>query len=307
MCIIDDGSESSNALPRAAFAVLNHQTRVDILLTLVASWDESGINDYALSFSELREGVDSRHSGRFNYHLQRLTDDLLVQIDGCYEFTDLGWRIARALTDTTDASPPDESFTVDGTCYQCGGQSLSGRYSHEWVWIRCSACDDYVADIPFPADGFTDQDSSAVAAACDRIRRRYTRLVGERVCPECFGGLDREVSKVTLGECTWIRFVFECTVCGYQTNPPLGRHLFDRSEVVAFYDRHGIDTEAKPYWTFGPAASDDYTTVISESPWRFRTVWPAPNAELVMVVDEEMTVTEVVERETTEHDVGYPD
>lgn len=301
---MDAGDESALA---ETFEVLGDGTRIEILRALAASWNERGIDEYARSFSQLRKAADVSHSSRFNYHLQQLTDDFLVKTADGYEFTSAGWRLVKTILDASDhETPPVEPFEMPGTCPLCGDAALAGRYVHDWVWITCSACENHVTDVLFPANGFAGRSPSAVAEACDCINRNYVRLLADGACPECLGDLHRRVAEVTWGEWSWTRFVFDCTVCSHRTNPPLGSFLLDHPEVVAFYRRRGIDLETEYYWTFGPAVGDDATETLSEEPWRFRVTMPAPDGELQVTVDEKLNVIKTVEDESRAHDTGYP-
>lgn len=66
-----------------AFDVLGNDTRLAILFAL---WDASdhGVSADGLSFSELRKHVDIADSGRFNYHLDKLTDRFIERTDDGY-------------------------------------------------------------------------------------------------------------------------------------------------------------------------------------------------------------------------------
>jgi DNA-binding transcriptional ArsR family regulator len=81
---------SEDVLPEEVYALLADETRVAIVRAL-------GEVGRPLAFSELRERVGVRDSGRFNYHLQRLVGVFLDCTEEGYVLTDDGERVADSL------------------------------------------------------------------------------------------------------------------------------------------------------------------------------------------------------------------
>ena len=75
-----------------AFETLADETRLGVLRALVRA-------DEPLRFSDLRERVGARDSGRFNYHLDRLVGRFVERRDGRYALTDAARRRLSAASD----------------------------------------------------------------------------------------------------------------------------------------------------------------------------------------------------------------
>lgn len=94
-----------------ALAVLGNEIRMSILREL-ADAEES------LSFTELRERIGVRDTGKFNYHLTKLCEYFVRQTESGYELGHAGTRVITAANPT--ASSEDDAREDDGTCPVCG-------------------------------------------------------------------------------------------------------------------------------------------------------------------------------------------
>ena len=97
--------------------VLASEIRIGVLRELADA-------DRPLSFSELRERVDVRDSGKFNYHLNRLQSYFVRRSEGGYELHHAGSRIVAAADGALDVG------TVgDGDCCPvCGDVDCEKLY-----------------------------------------------------------------------------------------------------------------------------------------------------------------------------------
>ncbi|SDQ26088.1 ArsR/SmtB family transcription factor [Natronobacterium texcoconense] len=97
--------------PTDALEALGNETRLAILRTLAEA-------DGPLAFSELRERVGIRDSGKFNYHLSRLCEYFVRERQEGYELGHAGTRLIA----TTDAAGSDEleGGTDPEPCPVCG-------------------------------------------------------------------------------------------------------------------------------------------------------------------------------------------
>ncbi|ERH11426.1 MAG: hypothetical protein J07HB67_00433 [halophilic archaeon J07HB67] len=95
-----------------ALSALTHEIRVAVLRELADA-------DEPVAFSELRDRVGVRDPGKFNYHLQRLTDHFLRQTEDGYE---LGYRGRRLLVDNGVDADAVTLGSADETraCPVCG-------------------------------------------------------------------------------------------------------------------------------------------------------------------------------------------
>lgn len=100
--------------PTDALSILGNETRIEILRKLAEA-------DGALSFTELREQVDIRDTGKFNYHLTKLCSYFVRECETGYELGHAGTRIIDA-THQHGTPTPDGSEATDesATCPVCG-------------------------------------------------------------------------------------------------------------------------------------------------------------------------------------------
>lgn len=90
------GPSDSPAAQASLCSLMADETRIRILRELYAvSVDETGRE--GLSFATLRRRSGVSDSGRFNYHLSQLTDELVRKHDDTYVLTPIGQRLVRAL------------------------------------------------------------------------------------------------------------------------------------------------------------------------------------------------------------------
>ena len=87
-----------------------------------------------------------------------------------------------------------------------------------------------------------------------------------------------------------------CERCRNELCSPVGLVLLDESVVSAFYEEHGIDLSARPYWTLPWCDDDEYTEVRSADPWRVAVRIPLADERLTVVLDEDLTVVETTRR-----------
>jgi DNA-binding transcriptional ArsR family regulator len=79
-----------------AFKLLGDETRLAILLALWEAHEPFADGD-AVGFSTLRDRVGTADSGRFNYHLDRLTDHFVRRTDDGYELREAGLTVGRSV------------------------------------------------------------------------------------------------------------------------------------------------------------------------------------------------------------------
>ncbi|WP_227131682.1 winged helix-turn-helix domain-containing protein [Halorubellus salinus] len=106
--------------------VLGNEVRVRVLRALADA-------DRPLAFSELRRRSDVRDTGRFNYHLDRLTDYFVDATDDGYVLAPEGSRVVD-LADATgvDATARSGDGVVvddhEGPCPVCGDEDCDRLY-----------------------------------------------------------------------------------------------------------------------------------------------------------------------------------
>jgi DNA-binding transcriptional ArsR family regulator len=277
--------------PAEAFSVVGNETRLEILEAL---WRV----ERPVSFSRLREEVGMRDSAQFNYHLSQLTGQFVRKTDDGYEFRQPGREVIRAvLSGTLNRDPVIDPFPVRGECVDCG-TGLHAEYREERVRVFCPACGRQHGAFDFPPGGLADRTHEEVMDAFNQRARHLSCLSADGVCPACNGRMTAELERDPEAHPEFETIVHhECDRCGNHIPSSIGLVLLDDAEVVAFYRDHGIDLNAVPFWTLAWCVSDEYTTVLDTDPWRVEVAVPVADEQLVVTLDEELTVVETERRE----------
>jgi DNA-directed RNA polymerase subunit RPC12/RpoP len=264
-----------------AFGTLADETRVAILRAL---WDAGE----AMAFSELRSAVGAGDSGRFNYHLGKLTDRFVRKTAAGYELTYAGRQAIGSVrsgvyTDEAALDPVEA-----GDCHRCGG-TLLATYEDETVEVACRDCGETVTQFGAPptlVESFDREDlplafSHWVMTLFERAQRGF--------CPQCSGRVEPSLDPTLREEAGILGVEYTCTVCGQTVSGSVGAVTLDDPAVVAFHDDHGIDLRDRPVWTvawpFRPHA-----TVEREDPLRVRVVAEADGDRLALTLDERFDV-----------------
>ncbi|WP_266077117.1 DUF7347 domain-containing protein [Haladaptatus caseinilyticus] len=105
-----------------ALGTLASEHRIAILRELATA-------EEPLAFSELRERVGIRDTGRFNYHLTELRERFVRESDGGYELGHAGERVilATAGLDAEDATALADAYDSEenGNCAVCGEEDCN--------------------------------------------------------------------------------------------------------------------------------------------------------------------------------------
>jgi DNA-binding transcriptional ArsR family regulator len=105
-----DATTSTKLDPHDVFGLFSHELRLEILLAL---WESP---DYSLRFSELQETIEERDSGKFSYHLSKLEDQFVTQVDDRYVLQYPGHRVIDAVqSGVFHESPSVDPVGVDST------------------------------------------------------------------------------------------------------------------------------------------------------------------------------------------------
>lgn len=123
------------ASPEEAFSVLGDDVRLSILLELTRAASEQG-SDAALSFSELRRRVDVEDSGRFNYHLNRLTGDFVRDDDDGYRARYPGLQVVSTIYAGLYSEPDRTSVESEYDCPNCE-RPLEITYQDLSLTLQC--------------------------------------------------------------------------------------------------------------------------------------------------------------------------
>lgn len=125
----DQGTQTMDERePTDALAVLADETRIAILRALA---DADGV----LAFTELRRRAGVDDAGRFNYHLTKLCEHFVREVDGGYALGHAGTRVVAAASrpgSSTASLEAEESRREDGESTECPvcGEDDCGRLFH---------------------------------------------------------------------------------------------------------------------------------------------------------------------------------
>jgi len=281
------------------FSVLGDETRIEILLELAEVAREQHVG-CGLSFSALRDRVGVTDSGRFNYHLDKLTGRFVTRRDGEYVARWPGLVLIAAIhtglyDDTTLES---EQVTTEFTCPGCL-DPLEVRFAEGTLGTGVEMhCEEHgtMDSYWFPPGIRTGR--SALDAARVAYTRMLTnvRLARQGVCMECWGRVSTEytTSDHVPGESkladdmTLVRV--QCERCWNELWIPLCTYVVTHPVVEAAFAKRGHERlEAADMLTTEHGVSYQ-ETVVAESPPNRSVRIAFDDETLVVSVDEECSV-----------------
>jgi len=301
---MDDTGIVEAADPADAFGALADPMRVEILRAL---WDAE---DNEATFSELREAVGVSDSGRFNYHLRKLTDRFVSKTDDGYRLTVAGSSVvgsllAGAYTRVGTVGP----IPVEEPCGFCGGRRRF-TYDDERARIECEDCD-VGTHFRVPPGVFAEYEPAELPAVTERYVRSNFQQADDGFCPYCEGRIDPALDTVdTPGSERGSTAPqsrgrdddpddfddiptaeYRCLRCGETFTTDLGAGLVNRAPVVSFFQDHGIDVRTAPLSRVRAADTGD--TEVLEDPLRARVRYDAGGETLTLTVDAGLEVLDV--------------
>ena len=298
--------------PDEAFAALGNEVRVGILQCLWEAYEP--YTESPLSFSALRDCVGVSDTGRFNYHLDQLTDHFVFRTDDGYRLTANGVRIAQSIV----AGTHTERFAgrraeIDAPCFLCGAPTAI-EYRGRFFYHTCTACEGRVGtrfDVPegtlqrgwIRPPGISDRDPEALFDAYLRRKRSRQAVIVDRVCPECSGVMDAEVLICddhtdadeicdTCGIRSEVNGQWVCTVCKFAWRLPANERVRLEPAVVRFHRERGLAYDPSTYDDFVRFETWDQEVVDASRPTVDVTVEVDRDA-LVLTLDDGMRVVSV--------------
>ena len=284
-----EASAIDRRTPAEAFALLDNETRLSILEALTDA-------DGPLAFSELREQVGERDSGKFNYHLGKLTDHFVRRTESGYEPTLAGRQIVGALlagTYTADVSL--SPIEIDGECPNCGESPLVVEYADEHVKIRCTECESWFSQFTFPPGTVEQFDREQLPMAFDRWLRTVFQRIVAGFCANCSGRLDSRLLPDD-DRPEPARAEFTCERCGDVATASPETALFYHPAAVGFFYDHGIDVTETPTWETSTRLDDLTYEITSEDPLVVEVAVTLDDEVLEATIDDQAQVA-AVERE----------
>ncbi|MFW6447925.1 MAG: winged helix-turn-helix domain-containing protein [Halobacteriota archaeon] len=254
--------------PAEAFTALADGTRMAILQTLAETTEPIG-------FSELRSRVGVEDSGRFNYHLDRLTGHFVRRVEGGYRLSSAGHRVIQAVLSgaiTEDPSvPPTE---VDIPCIYCGRPTVL-EYRAGRVRQHCTGCagtfgerivdtdrasgdDDrglpggFVGEMGLPPAGIQGRSPRQLFETA--VTRMSLELVSEAngICPRCSAPIeatlhvcdDHDPTEPLCPSCASryrVNAGVSCSTCTHQHTVPAIFYGLSNPELLGVLAERGID------------------------------------------------------------------
>lgn len=282
-----------------AFRLFSHELRVDILLAL---WNAP---EFRLAFSELREEVGARDSGKFNYHLSKLTGQFVGHVGDEYELLYPGHRVIDAIqSGMLHQSAEIDPVELRAACRNCDS-GLEFRYADYVATIACPQCDELVLEFPFDPGGVVDRSPAEVVAAFDRRTRSTWQLALEGICPTCSGEVKVEPSTVAgrspridhFADDHPVVAALDCRQCSFYSYPPVGTVLLDTSEFACALLDRGVDLRETRLWEIDFIADSDRISVQSTDPWRIDVTTAMGGAERCARLDGDLSVRLLGERD----------
>jgi hypothetical protein len=280
----DDPQETAPALK-----AVGDESRMRIVQSLVEHRREHPKNP-GLSFSDLREAVGIRDSGRFNYHLDKLRDRFVEEDDGEYKLTYAGRQIAIALVSGEYQSGVSKDPIEHGTCpvEDCTA-TLFARYEDGYVRLDC-ADDHQVFQTGFPPVAAVERPMEKLLDVV--VHRVYDDLgmLQEGVCPQCYGAAGYEA--VYDEEHEGYMFRGSCDRCGTMNTATPGICILTAPAVRSFYRDHGENIDDLYPWELDFVFEQRNQTVVSEDPVRLQIDLTLSGDTISVTVDDTGNVVE---------------
>lgn len=294
-----DEASSTDLDPHDAFGLFSHELRLEILLAL---WEAP---DYSLRFSELQETVDEPDSGKFSYHLSKLEEQFVSQVDNRYVLQYAGHRVIDAVrSGVFHESPTVEPTTVDGSCPECSTQPCF-RYANHIATVACRECESKLVEYPFDPGGFQDRTLEAAVTAFDRRTKSKWRLASGGTCFVCAGRVNTSFAAATPDFEHMDRYddyfaadhpaVIElgCQNCSFYSYVPAGVRLLDHPATTGRLSEGGVDVQNRPLWSLPFITDSDRVSVVETDPWTVAVEAETAGGTLEVRLDETVTVQSI--------------
>ena len=282
-----------------AFSKLGDETRLRIILELARISNASG---GGLSFSELRDRVGVKDSGRFNYHLDKLKGTFLEHRDGEY----VARYPARAVTSSVAAgtfgsaeSGDRKVAEHDKRCYGCGEQ-LQLKYEDHTLWTACPDCG-LMDGYPAPPGAHSDRSLDELWAAVSERGLAMLNLARQGICIECWGPMAAEYPNEELAservpgyddDRDRVFVTLDCEHCPNGRFSPLRSVVGTHPDIVSFVTDDG-GSRRQAIRALNPGGSADVeTTLHATDPATATLNIESDGEKLTVTVDENCAVEE---------------
>ena len=274
------------------FALLGNELRVRILRALAE------VPESPVSFSALRERVGERDSGKFNYHLGKLTDAFVRRVETGdetegYELTMAGSKLVGALfAGTYTAEAELDPVAMPDPCPNCDEHALVAAYADERARLYCTACDGWSNRFAFPPGALDQFEPAALPPAFDRWLRTSFQTVVSGFCPTCGGRMDGELRATSEDEIEPARLHYDCTRCSDTAVCSPSTPVMYHAGALGFFYDHGVNIPETPSWRLMDATDEFEQRLTSEDPPAVAVEAAFGDDRVTALVDETGAVTE---------------
>lgn len=295
----EPGESPDDLDPQEAFQLFSHELRLEILLAL---WTAP---EHSLPFADLRRAVGERDSGRFTYHLEKLTDRFVRRVEDRYVLQYPGHRVVDAVrSGVFHESPSVGPVEVPGACTRCGTTPVFD-YGDHLATVSCPGCATKLVEYPFDPGGFQDRSVQEAVAAFDRRTKYKWRLASGGVCFVCAGRVDVTYAESTADLSSLDRYddyfaadhpvVLDlcCRNCSFYSYVPVGVRLLDSPSVVGALADRGIDVGERSLWELPFVTDADRVAVEGRDPWAVRVEAPTTGGTVDALLGADATVEAV--------------
>lgn len=282
--------------PQDAFQLFSHELRLEILFAL---WDAP---EYALAFSEIQDAVGEYDSGKFTYHLEKLTGQFVTEIEGRYVLQYAGHRVIDAIqSGVFHTSPTISPVEAPGHCTRCGG-TPTFEYSDHLATVVCPDCETKLIEYPFDPGGFQDRSIREAIDTFDRRTKYKWRLASGGVCFTCAGRVSvaytdtaTEMERHDRYESFFaadhpVLFHLDCQNCSFYSYIPVGIRLLDTPVIVGHLATSGVDSTGQHLWSLPFITEAEQITLQDRDPWEVLVEAPTRHGSIGVTLDSEANV-----------------
>lgn len=259
-----------------AAQIIGNETRIRILLKLGRAWDDERRIREHLSYTELKERVDVRNSGRFNYHLEKLVGPFVDRSKEEYQLNTPGRKLYWTIVSGTLTDRADVGTIEVGRCPWCDGELAMERHSGHSCKIVCQSCEQKFFSIAFSPRGFEDRTPEEAVDAFYLKFHHYIDMLREGLCPWCDGrievGLTDDLDEFWEGD-YWedeydseVRTSFLCSTCKAFSHCDIPTVALTLPPVRRFFRDHDRDPRHCHDWDDVFIDAERSVTVLDDDP-----------------------------------------